>query len=138
MTHLVDLVQWGCFPDQVLDYKKDVTVNSARHWTTDLSLSQFKTLTRLNSFPDYLKAHLAQDSILKVYANGQIDYQLRGVFVRTTATWTYKAPPGADDTYSSLIRGSKASLIIRQGAEQQYHSTLYIEPVSGDAALNRR
>jgi quercetin dioxygenase-like cupin family protein/predicted dehydrogenase len=137
MNHLVDLVQWECFPDQVLDYKKDVSVNSARHWTTDLTLSQFKTLTRLNSFPDYLKSHLTQDSILKVYANGQIDYQLRGVFVRTTATWTYKAPSGADDTYSSLLRGSKASLIIRQDAEQQYHSTLYIEPVSGDAAYEQ-
>jgi quercetin dioxygenase-like cupin family protein/predicted dehydrogenase len=137
MTHLVDLVQWECFPDQVLDYKKDVTVNSARHWTTDLTLSQFKTLTRLNGFPDYLKAHLVQDSILKVYANGQIDYQLRGVYVRTTATWTYKAPAGADDTYSSLLRGSKASLIIRQDAEQQYHSTLYVEPVNGDAAYEQ-
>jgi|GEM_PF-196494 len=135
MTHLVDLVQWECFPDQVLDYKKDVTVNSARHWTTDLTLSQFKTLTKEDRFPDYLRNN--EDTILKVYANGQIDYQLRGVYVRTTATWTYKAPAGADDTYSSLIRGSKASLIIRQDAEQQYHSTLYIEPVNGDTAYEQ-
>ncbi|HTI92947.1 MAG TPA: putative oxidoreductase C-terminal domain-containing protein [Puia sp.] len=137
MTHLVDLVQWECFPDQVLDYKKDVTVNSARHWTTDLTLSQFKTLTKENSFPGYLKKNLTQDTILKVYANGQIDYRLRGVYVRTTATWTYKGPTGADDTYCSLVRGSKANLIIRQGEEQQYHSTLYIEPVKGDAAYEQ-
>lgn len=137
MTHLVDLVQWEAYPDQVLDYTKDVKVNSARHWTTDLTLSQFRTITKLDSFPDYLKDHLAQDTVLKVYANGQIDYQLRGVYVRTIATWTYKAPAGADDTYSSLLRGNKANLLIRQDAEQQYHPTLYIEPVTGDAAYEQ-
>jgi quercetin dioxygenase-like cupin family protein/predicted dehydrogenase len=137
MTHLVDLVQWGCYPDQSLDYKKDVKVNSAKHWTTDLTLSQFRTITKLDSFPGFLKDHLAQDTVLKVYANGQIDYQLRGVYVRTVATWTYKAPAGADDTYSSLLRGSKANLVIRQDAEQQYHPTLYIEPVGDDAAYEQ-
>ena len=132
MTHLVDLVQWGCYPDQPLDYTKDVKVNGARHWTTDLTLSEFKAITKQDSFPDYLKKDRVHDTLLKVYANGQIDYQLRGVYVRTVATWTYKAPPGADDTYSSLMRGSKASLLIRQDAEQQYHPTLYIAPTKDD------
>src|SRR5260221_10725957 len=134
MTHLVDLLQWASYPDQVLDYTKDVKVNGAKHWTTDLTLSQFRTITKLNRFPDYLKDQLTQDTVLKVYANGQIDYQLRGVYARTIATWTYKAPAGADDTYSSLLRGSKANLLIRQDAEQQYHSTLYIEPLRDDVA----
>jgi predicted dehydrogenase len=138
MTHLVDLVQWECFPDRVLDYNRDVKVNSGRHWTTDLTLSRFRTLTGLDNFPDYLKSQLAHDTVLKVYANGQIDYQLRGVYVRTIATWTYQAPEGADDTYSSLIRGSKANLLIRQDAEQSYHSTLYIEPVSDNAAYAQK
>jgi predicted dehydrogenase/mannose-6-phosphate isomerase-like protein (cupin superfamily) len=137
MTHLVDLVQWTCYPDQVLDYTKDVTVNSARHWTTDLTLSQFKTLTKEDDFPNYLKKDLVHDTLLKVYANGQIDYQLRGVYVRTIATWTYKAPAGADDTYSSLVRGSKATLAIRQDAEQQYHPTLYIQPGATTAAYEQ-
>ena len=128
MTHLVDLVQWGCFPDQTLDYTKDIEVDKARHWTTNLTLSEFKTITKLDSFPGFLKKDLAHDTLLKVYANGEINYRLKGVYVRTTATWTYKAPPGADDSYSSLMRGSKANLVIRQDSAQQYHPTLYIEP----------
>ena len=139
MTHLVDLVQWAAFPDQTLDYTKDIRVDGARHWTTDLTLSQFKTITRLDTFPDFLRKTLtgAGDTVLKVYADGEIDYRLKDVYVRTTATWTYKAPTGADDTYASAMRGSKASLLIVQDSAQQYHSTLYIEPVSKDPSYEQ-
>ncbi len=137
MTHLVDLVQWDCFPEQTLDYTRDIQVDHARHWTTDLGLSQFRTITKLDSFPDFLQKEKANDTTLKVYANGEIDYRLRGVYVKATATWTYKAPPGADDTYQSILRGTKANLVIRQDSAQQYHSTLYIEPVNADAAYTR-
>ena len=134
MTHLVDLVQWGAFPDQTLDYTKDIRVDDARHWTTDLALSQFKTITKLDTFPDFLRKALSDpgDTVLKVYADGEIDYRLKGVYVRATATWTYKAPTGADDTYASVMHGSKASLLIVQDSSVQYHPALYIQPAGND------
>jgi predicted dehydrogenase len=136
MTHLVDLVQWSCFPDQTLDYTKDVRVDHARHWTTDLTRSQFRTITGLGQFPDFLKKYAApkKDTVLKVYANGEIDYHLKGVCIKTAVTWTYDAPPGAGDTYSSLMRGTKANLIILQDAAQHYQPALYIEPIGSDPA----
>jgi hypothetical protein len=42
-VHLVDLTQWECFPNRIIDYKKDIQFNSAKRWTSDISLSQFKT-----------------------------------------------------------------------------------------------
>jgi len=134
MTHLIDLVQWGAFPDQTLDYTKDIRVDDARHWTTDLALSQFKTITKLDTFPDFLRKALSDpgDTVLKVYADGEIDYRLKGVYVRATATWTYKAPTGADDTYASVMHGSKASLLIVQDSSVQYHPALYIQPAGND------
>src|SRR5882762_2146594 len=54
-THLVDLVQWECFPDQALDYTKDVQVINAKRSSTDMTLGQFKAITRLDEFPDYLQ-----------------------------------------------------------------------------------
>ncbi|GAB3800874.1 putative oxidoreductase C-terminal domain-containing protein [Spirosoma humi] len=138
-THLVDLVQWECFPEQVIDYQKDIHLTSARRWTTDMNLGQFKAITKQNAFPDYLKKDVVKDSVLRVYSNGEINYQLRGVHAKVSVTWAYKAPEGAGDTHYSIMRGTKANLIIRQGAEQQYKPTLYIEPVAGsqdmDAAL---
>ncbi|GAB2516166.1 putative oxidoreductase C-terminal domain-containing protein [Spirosoma aerophilum] len=138
-THLVDLVQWECFPEQTIDYQKDISLTSARRWTTDMSLSQFKAITKQNAFPDYLKKDVVKDSVLRVYSNGEINYTLRGVHAKVSVTWAYKAPEGAGDTHYSIMRGTKANLIIRQGAEQNYKPTLYIEPVAGtkdtDAAL---
>ncbi|MCK8492430.1 Gfo/Idh/MocA family oxidoreductase [Spirosoma sp. RP8] len=133
-THLVDLVQWECFPEQTIDYGKDIRLTSARRWTTDMNLSQFKAITKQNAFPDYLKKDVVNDSILRVYSNGEINYQLRGIHAKVSVTWAYKAPEGAGDTHYSIMRGTKANLIIRQGAEQQYKPTLYIESASGDAA----
>ncbi|UOQ68408.1 putative oxidoreductase C-terminal domain-containing protein [Hymenobacter volaticus] len=136
-THLVDLVQWECFPERALDYKKDIQVLSAKRWATPMSLSQFKTITKQNSFPEYLKKDLVNDSLLKVYSNGTISYKLLGVHAQVSVTWAYKAPDGAGDTHYSLMRGTKANLVIRQGVAQQYKPTLYIEPRVRDAAYEK-
>jgi predicted dehydrogenase len=133
-THLVDLVQWECFPEKTIDYAKDIKVNSARRWSTDLTLSQFNTLTNQTAVPDYLRKNIVRDSMLQVFANGEIRYQLNGVNVHVIARWDYKAPEGSGDTHYSLLRGTKANLVIKQGAEQNYKPTLYIEPITGNAA----
>jgi predicted dehydrogenase len=133
MTHLVDLVQWECFPDQTIDYTKDIQINSARHWTTDLGLSSFKAITKTDSFPSYLKSNVANDTLLKIFFNGEVNYSIKGVHAKTTALWNFKAPEGAGDTHYSLLKGTKANLIIKQGAEEKYQSTLYIEPVDKKA-----
>lgn len=129
-THLVDLVQWECFPEQAIHYEKDVQVQSARRWPTKMSLSQFKAVTKLDSFPEYLKPAIIKDSILQVYSNGEINYQVRGVHAKVSVIWAYQAPEGTGDTHYSIMRGTKANLVIRQGADQKYKPVLYIEPVN--------
>ncbi len=127
MVHLVDLVQWECFPEQVLDYRKDIDILSARHWTTPLSRSRFKASTGMDDFPDFLQRDVKDDT-LQVYANGQIDYALKGVHARVAVTWAFEPPQGGGDTHYSVMRGSRSDLVIRQGAEQGYRPELYIEP----------
>jgi hypothetical protein len=131
-THLVDLVQWECFPEQVIDYTKDIQLATAKRWATDMSLSQFKGITKLDSFPDYLKKDITNDSVLKMFCNGEINYVIKGVHAKVSVMWKYKAPEGGGDTHYSIMRGTKANLIIRQGAEQNYKPTLYIEPIIRD------
>jgi predicted dehydrogenase len=128
MTHLVDLVQWECFPEQVIDNTKDINVNTAKRWATNMSLPEFKAITKLDTFPVYLNSNIIDDSLLEVFCNGEINYQIRGVHAKTSVTWRYKAPEGTGDTHYSIMRGTKASLIIRQGAEEQFKPTLYIQP----------
>ncbi len=127
MTHLVDLVQWGCFPNQVLDYANDVKINSAKRWTTSMTLPQFSAITKQESVPNYLQKNISKDT-LSIFCNGEINYQLKGVYAKTSVIWKYKAPEGTGDTHYSIMRGTKANLIIRQGAEEKFKPRLYIEP----------
>ena len=127
-THLVDLVQWECFPEQVIDYTKDIEVGKSKRTKTTMTLSQFKAITKLDGFPDYLKPNVKSDTILEVYSNGEINYKIKDVHARVSVIWNYKAPEGGD-THYSIMRGTKANLIIRQGKDEQFKPTLYIEPL---------
>ena len=128
-THLVDLVQWECFPEQAIDYTRDITVNAAKRWTTDLKLSEFNAITKLDSFPFYLNKNIVSDTVLQVYCNGEVNYTIKGIHAKTSVVWNYKAPEGSGDTHYSIMRGTKANLVIRQGLDEQFQPTLYIEPV---------
>ncbi|MGZ8554227.1 MAG: putative oxidoreductase C-terminal domain-containing protein, partial [Chitinophagaceae bacterium] len=135
MTHLVDLVQWECFPDQAIDYTKDIIINNARRWATGIGLSQFREITKLDSFSSYLNNNVSNDTLLKVYCNGEINYTIKGVHAKTSVTWNYKAPESTGDTHYSIMRGTKANLVIRQGKEENYKPVLYIEPVAADTSF---
>ncbi|VAW17229.1 Putative oxidoreductase [hydrothermal vent metagenome] len=124
-THLVDLIQWGAFPEVPLK-KEDVEMISGKHWTTDLTPEMFNKVTRLDSYPEYLDKYLDGD-VLKVYSNGEIVYKLKGVYAKVSVAWNYQAPKGAGDTHYSIMRGSVCNLIIKQGEKEGYKPTLYIE-----------
>jgi len=123
-THLVDLVQWVCFPDQVVQ-KSDIQMIAAKRWPTVLSKDEFKEVTLLDQYPDYLAPTIA-DGKLNVFANGEIVYKIKGAVAKVKAVWNYKAPEGCGDTHYSIIRGSVSSLEIRQGVEEKYDPTLYV------------
>ncbi len=129
-THLVDLVQWECFPDQVLDYKKDIEIVSAKRWSTKLTAAQFEKVTLKKEFPEYLKADV-KDGVLNPYSNGEINYRLKGIHAKVSVTWDFQAPEGTGDTHFSVMRGTNASVIIKQGKEQNFKPVLYIEPAAG-------
>jgi predicted dehydrogenase len=126
-THLVDAVQWVCFPDQALDWQKDIKVRDARRWSVKLTPEQFKRSTGLDRYPDFFKKDVGPDGALAVYANGEVAYTLRGVNAKVTALWKFEAPPGAGDTHYALVRGSRCNLVIKQGAEQNYKPALYVQ-----------
>ena len=133
-THLVDLVQWGCVPEQTLDYRKDVKVLSANRWATPINPAQFKKVTGLDSYPETLKSAVDSQGILQVYSCGDVTWRLKGIHAQVKVIWNFEAPAGAKDMHTSTMRGTKANLLIRQGAEQKYAPTLYVEPAGNGAA----
>ncbi|WAC11769.1 putative oxidoreductase C-terminal domain-containing protein [Dyadobacter pollutisoli] len=125
-THLVDLVQWSAFPDVTLDYGKDIELLGAKRTATQLTPSQFKLVTKSETFPDFLKKDI-KDTVLNVYSNGELSYKLKGVHAKVSVLWNFQAPEGTGDTHYSIMKGSKANLIVRQGKDQKYKPVLYIE-----------
>ena len=132
-THLVDLIQWECFPEVTLDGERDVKMLRARRWDTKIAPEQFKKATGLDAYPDYLKKDVGADGALRAYANGDMIYTLKGVHAKVSVVWNFEAPEGAGDTHYSMMRGTKARLVIRQAAEQKYKPTLYVENAGGAA-----
>ncbi len=131
-THLVDLVQWACFPEEIIDYKRDIEMLSASRWPTAVTESQFESITGESGFPSYLEDHIENDTVLQVYCNGEMNYRLKDVHVKVVVKWGYQAPEGTGDSHYSFTRGSNANLIIRQGVEQNFKPVLYIEPANLD------
>ncbi len=129
-THLVDLIQWECFPEQIIDYTKDIEMISAKRWATELTLEKFQTVTRLEEYPEYLKKNIIKNNILSVYSNGEMTYKIKDIHAKVSVIWNYQAPEGAGDTHFSTMKGSKVNLVIRQGAEQKYKPVLYVEPLA--------
>ena len=130
-THLIDLIHWQCFPGQGIDHETDIEVLSARRWATELTPAEFQKVTGQNGYPVYLAGDVGPDAVLSVYSNGEIRYAVKGVHAKVSVEWRYRAPEGAGDTHRSVMRGSKATLSVRQGEAEGYEPTLYVEPAEG-------
>ena len=130
-THLVDLVMWECFPEEAIDYTRDIRVMQARRWPTMLDLEQFEQVTRHSQFPEYLVGQLDGQGLLPYYSNGELIYTLRGVHARISVVWEFKSATGGGDTHYSIIRGSRSNIIIEQGLKQGFRPALYVEPAPG-------
>ena len=103
----------------------------AKRWPTMLTRTQYEKVTGVSDFPDYLKDKLNDNGILPCYANGETTFTMKGICLKLSVTWDFQAPEGGADTHTSLFRGSKANVIIRQGKEQNYRPEVYVEPASG-------
>jgi len=133
-SHLVDLVQWECFPEQALNYQTDIKMISAKHWPTMITKAQFTKVTQLPDFPDYLKAKLNDKGVLPVFSNGEMNYTVKGVHAKVSVVWKFEAEKltgGTGDTHYSVMRGTKANIIIRQGKEQGFIPELYVAAAKG-------
>ena len=126
-THLVDLVQWESFPEQVINYEQDIKLEGAKRWPTTLTPEQYKRSTGASEFPEFLSESVDDDGNLAVFANGEINYTLKGVHAKVSVIWNFEAPEGAGDLHYSIMRGRYANLIVQQGAEEHYKPVLYIE-----------
>lgn len=124
-THLVDLVQWEAFSEQIID-SSNVEMIKARRWPTVLTKEEFQKVTGLDDFPEYLQKDI-KDGRLNTFSNGEMTYKIKGKYAKVSVIWNYQAPEGTGDTHYSIMRGTKSDLIIKQGEEENFKPTLYMK-----------
>jgi predicted dehydrogenase len=129
-THLVDLAQWTLFPGRSIDWRADVTVDTASRQPTTLSAEEFTRVTAERNFPDYL-ARWIRDGALDYFCNTSVVYGVRGVKVKLDVLWRYEAPAGAGDTHLASYRGTRSRVEVRQTREENYRPEVYVVPASG-------
>ena len=125
-THLTDLVQWEVFPGQTLK-RADVKMLAARTWATPITAADYEKSTGLKEWPAFLKPSVDTNNVLQCKANGEFTYTLKGVHAKVAVEWHFMPPVGGGDTHYSLMRGTNAELIIKQGAEQGFKPVLYVK-----------
>lgn len=135
-THLVDLAQWFAGEGEMLDYARDVQLQSARQWPTEVPRDIFSHITGLDDFPDAIREHVRGDT-LHYLCNAGIDYRMRGVPVRIESLWNLRIPQGGGDTHYSEARGTRATLVVDQGPDTGYLTRLSVHP-SGEMPVNER
>ena len=75
-VHLVDRVHEMLFPEQPLDWRRDIEILAASRWPTAVSLPQFRELTGEGKWPDDLAPWIRGD-VLEYLCNGRVDYRVR-------------------------------------------------------------
>lgn len=129
-THLIDQLFWKCFPEQPIDYNQDIGNITSTHWPTEITLPQFTQSTGETVFPEYLQKYL-DNSLLKVYSNGKINFDVKNRNVGLKVIWNWQAPEGSGDTFISVVKGSKAILRTEQGKAQRFVKQLFVQRPEG-------
>ncbi|MCU1234477.1 MAG: putative oxidoreductase [Candidatus Solibacter sp.] len=137
-THVVDLVQWTVFPDQPIDYRKEIFILHGNRWPLKMTREQFTRVTGEPEFTPALASYV-HGGVLDYYCNNSVAYTLRGIHVELEIVWNWEAAQGGD-IYEASFRGTHSKVEIRQGNDESFVPELYIVPMSNDvaAAVDRR
>jgi len=115
-THLVDLAQWTLFPGRAIDFRADIQLIAASRWPTPVTADRFRQVTGVPG------------EALDYYCNTRVSYALRGIHIGLDVLWRWEAPAGSGDTHFAIYRGSRSSVEVRQGEEENYQPELYVAP----------
>jgi predicted dehydrogenase len=132
-THLADLAVWLLFPSEPVDYRQDVQVFDAAHWSTRVDLDDFRQITGLPQVPGDL-TRLCRDGRLMYWGNGTATVRIRDRFVRLTTRWHVR-PEGPDgDTHLAVACGTRSMVTICHDPALGGGPQVLVTPARGEKA----
>lgn len=136
-THLVDLAQWFALRGTEAGSPAGVTLADASQWPTVVPLDVFTRITGLPAFPAPLGGVVEGDR-LHLLCNGRLDFLLGDVRARVVAIWNLSAPDGGGDTHRAILRGTRAVVMVENGPETGFVTTVSVIPRVLDAGFGDR
>ncbi len=129
-THLVDLELWALFPDQAIDYRRDIRILKADRTPVFLTRREFERLTGEQAWPDFLRPAI-QNDVLEYDCNNTALFTVRGIYTAISDRWEYESLGASNDSYLVLYRGSRATIRVRQSKAENYVPELDVLPAAG-------
>jgi hypothetical protein len=126
-THLIDLEMWTLFPDQAIDYRRDIQVLHATRSPIALTLPQFERLTNVKGWPAFLQDSV-RDGQLQYFCNNTASYTIKGIHATISDRWEYESPGALSDSYLVLYRGTRATIRVSQSKLENYVSEIDVIP----------
>ena len=134
-SHLVDKVLW-MMGTRNWDFEKDVALESARLWDTEISGEAFTRITNVPAFPEFLAGDVSHGK-LHYRCNGEFTFRLGAARVHLKGEWHQEAPPGGGDTYVFLFQGTRAQVAVEMGPHTEFQSRVFVRPAAGEAGVAR-
>ncbi len=128
-THLVDLVQWTLFPEQAIDYRRDIQVIAAQRWATPIDEAGFARVTGERGFPAAFASQV-KGGRFDYFCNTLVSYTIRGVHTKLNVIWDWEPAPGSGDTHYAFYKGSRARVEVRQTQADKLRPELYVVPAN--------
>jgi predicted dehydrogenase len=129
-THLIDLEMWTLFPDQSIDYRRDVKVLKADQIPLFLTQQQFERVTGEKAWPEFLRSAIKNNQ-LEYYCSNTALFTIRGIHAAISDRWEYETVGALSDSYLVLYRGSRATVRVRQTKTENYIPEIDVIPNAG-------
>ena len=129
-THMVDQVQGlvTAASRRAADAPPPLELLAARTWPTLVPRGLFARVTGQSEFPAELSDIVKGDE-LAYRANAELAFRLGAVTAALDTRWDLSAPPGGGDTHRSVIRGTRAEILVEQHAGTGFRRRLSVLPV---------
>jgi predicted dehydrogenase len=129
-THMVDQVQRlvaAVGSGTSAESRPAFELLAARTWATQVPQALFERVTGHPGFPDDL-AHLVTGSKLAYRSNAELSFRLGAVTAALDTRWELSAPAGGGDTHCSIIRGTRAKILVEQHAGTGFRRRISVVP----------
>ena len=102
-------------------------LTGVRRWATTVPLALFTRVTGEREFPPEIRDAVT-GSELSYHGNAELAFRLDGIAVALETRWDLSAPAGGGDSHRTVIRGTRAEIMVEQGASTGFRRRLSVMP----------